>query len=93
MAGDGSAPGGAHCYGIHSSLLLITTATTIIIIKEIFGIQIRGATWAGKMDVLNGIGEIGLNLFIFVLLWSSEANTLKRMAHCPLRCKGHVNTN
>lgn len=46
------------------------------------------------MDVLNGFGKIGLNLFIFVLLLqSSEANTLKRMAHCPLRCKGRVNTN
>lgn len=30
--------------------------------------QIREATWGGKTDVLNGIGKIGLNLFIFVLL-------------------------
>lgn len=84
---------GVHCYSIHSSLLLLTTATTIIIIKEVLCTQIREATWGGKIDVLNGIGKTGLNLFIFVLLQSSEANTLKRMAHCPLGCKGRVNIN
>lgn len=75
VAGDCPVPGGAHCCSIHSSLLLITTATTVIIIKEIFCIQIREATWGGKMDILDGIGKIGLNLLVFVLLQSSEANT------------------
>jgi len=77
VARDCPGPGRVHCYNIRSSLLLITTATTITTIKEIFCIQRREATWGGKMDVFNGIGKIGLNLFGFVMLQSSEAHTLK----------------
>lgn len=94
VAGGLPAPEGMHYYSIHSSLLPLTTVTTIIIIKEIFCIQTREATQGGKKDALNGIGKIGLILFIFfVLLQSTEANTWKRMAHCPPRCKELMNIN
>lgn len=93
VAGDPSAPGGPHYCTAHSSLLLLTTAATIIIIKEIFRIQTREAVWGGKKDALNRGGKKGLILFIFVLLQGTEANTLRRTAHCPLRCKERVSIN
>lgn len=93
VAGDPSAPGGLHHCSAHSSLRLLTTATTIIIIKEIFRIRTREAGWGGEKHALDRGGKKGLILFIFVLLQSTEANTLRRMAHCPLRCKERASIN
>lgn len=82
VAGGLPAPEGVHYYSIHSSLLPLTTVTTIIIIKEIFCIQTREATQGGKKDALNGIGKIGLILFIFFLCsYRALKQILERECH------------